>query len=217
MREAELVVAQAEAQVQVERALGKELVTTRQRQLESSMVAAHLAYIYAGVQEAELDARALFTLTSSRVFINVNHDFELEPEVDLQGRPTKGKDRKHAKHASSGGAGGGAGLGFQPLDVFDLWQRHLGKSLRWLGAHADQASELMEAVVRLLSGEEGRLLKTRVWRSLEGCGCFGRYVPEAASAEVEAELRAAAGKGFEPWLRARLSAATETEINVQLG
>ena len=45
------------------------------------MVAAHLAYIYAGVQEAELDARALFTLTSSRVFINVNHDFELEPEV----------------------------------------------------------------------------------------------------------------------------------------
>ena len=112
---------------------------------------------------------------------------------------------------------GGAGLGFQPLDVFDLWQRHLGKSLRWLGAHADQASELMEAVVRLLSGEEGRLLKTRVWRSLEGCGCFGRYVPEAASAEVEAELRAAAGKGFEPWLRARLSAATETEINVQLG
>ena len=91
--------------------------------------------------------------------------------------------------------------------------------------------------MRLLSGSAQRLQR-RSWRSMEGCNCEGRYVPDTAmaaranqggggtgtaragwgsEAEADAELRAAAAQGYEAWLRAKISAAADTEINVELG
>ena len=46
-----------------------------------------------------------------------------------------------------------------------------------------ESSEVMERLVRMLSGEENKAgsaaLHTRRWLSLSGCGCSGRYVPDA--------------------------------------
>ena len=94
----------------------------------------------------------------------------------------------------------------------------MGRQLRWLAANPERGSDVLEGVVRLLSGSAQRLQR-RSWRSMAGCGCEGRYVPDTAKAEAEteAELRAAAAQGFEAWLRAKISAAADTEINVELG
>ena len=95
----------------------------------------------------------------------------------------------------------------------------MGRQLRWLAANPERGSDVLEGVVRLLSGSAQRLQR-RSWRSMAGCGCEGRYVPDTAmvdTANQEAELRAAAAQGFEAWLRAKISAAADTEINVELG
>ncbi len=199
---------------------------------DACAVAAHMAFLFAGVSEADLDARSLFTLLSSRVYINVHHDYDLEPELGLPG---------HAPRARKRGVGQRAGaveLGFGALDMFDLWQRHLGKSLRWLDAHPTQCSEMMEALLRLLSGQAAPkggagAMVTRQWRSLDGCNCGGRLVPDTAADGAAAsgdsvsragrgrESRAAEAeaskKGYASWLRWRISPPSETEINMQLG
>ena len=97
--------------------------------------------------------------------------------------------------------------------------RLVGRQLRWLAANPERGSDVLEGVVRLLSGSAQRLQR-RSWRSMAGCGCEGRYVPDTAmvdTANQQAELRAAAAQGFEAWLRAKISAAADTEINVELG
>ena len=54
----------------------------------------------------------------------MHHDFELEPEVGLPGQPppppSKGPRKKLDVFAQRWP------LGFQPLDVFDLWQVRVG-------------------------------------------------------------------------------------------
>ena len=78
-----------------------------------------------------------------------------------------------------------AALGFEPLDVFDLWQRELGGTLRWLHAHHGASNEILENVVRLLSGDmthkEERAV-VRAWAEIPISGCTGRFVPRAGGA-----------------------------------
>ena len=79
-----------------------------------------MAFVFVGVGDAgphAMDQRALFVLLSSRVFLNVHHDFELEPEIGLPGAPPPPQRARKKLDAPQRWA-----LGFQPLDVFDLWQ-----------------------------------------------------------------------------------------------
>ena len=217
---------------------------------DACTVAAHMAAIHADGQggggggasasgaasaadesERGLDARSAFVLLSTRVYINVHYDFELEPEAMLGSRHRK---RTVAAAAHTSTAVGE--LGYAPLEVFDMWQRSLHRTLGWLSAEPEQTSDVMEATVRLLSGKErsAKLLTTRNWQSMRGHGCDGRYTPDASGttsgapagaaeragwgSEAEAEAAAAAKSGGYPaWLRVKVSAAAETEINVQLG
>ena len=58
---------------------------------------------------------------SSRVLINVHHDFGIEPHTGLAAAPKRRRRRDVADLEAS--------LGFEPLDVFDLWQRELGRPM----------------------------------------------------------------------------------------
>ena len=120
---------------------------------DACTVAAHMAFVFVGVGDEPgphaIDQRSLFVLLSSRVFLNVHHDFELEPEIGLPGQPPPPPSKGPRKKLE--GTQRWA-LGFQPLDVFDLWQAHLGRQLRWLGSNAERGSDVLEGVVRLLSG-----------------------------------------------------------------
>ena len=139
-----------------------------------------------------LDARQAFVLLSTRVYLNVHHDFELEPDEMLgQGKQT----RKRALAATAHTSTSAGELGYAPLEVFDLWQRTLHPMLRWLASQPAQASDVMEATVRLLSGKsDGRAKEgprtasaldgvrlSRTWGSMAGCGCEGRFMPVGSS------------------------------------
>ena len=145
-----------------------------------------------------VDAKYAMMMLSTRVYLNVNHDFELEPEVMLGGAPAKARKRSvgAAHHASTAGGE----LGFAPLEVFDLFQRTLHPVLGWLDRNADQASDVMEATVRLLSGREGGTLdgkarlQTRAWQSMEGLAAAAAQ-PAAAAADGEAGAAAGSGGG----------------------
>ena len=57
----------------------------------------------------------------------MHHDFELEPEVGLPGQPPPPPSKGPRKKLDVFGQRWP--LGFQPLDVFDLWQVRLGLGL----------------------------------------------------------------------------------------
>ena len=207
---------------------------------DACTVAAHMAFIHAdnpandadgaagGSAGGGVDAKHCFMLLSTRVYLNVHHDFELEPELMLQ----SAKGRKRAVAATAHTSTSSCELGYAPLEIFDLWQRKLHEMLAFLGSEAEQASDVMEATVRLLSNREGQTaqLSTRSWHSMKGMGSEGRYTPvakEKTSAAVgragwgsenDAEAEAAARSGgYAAWLRVKVSTAAETEINIQLG
>jgi hypothetical protein len=125
---------------------------------DACTLAAHVAFAYNSVMShqsensievsSKVQQLHIYALLSSRVFINVHHDFELEPRIALQGQ----KPQKRAATA----ADSNPVLGFEPLDVFDLWQRSLSKLMSWLHEHPPLGSEVMENIVRLLSGDDGK-------------------------------------------------------------
>ena len=104
---------------------------------EACTIAAHISFAYssiaahaaetarmAGGEAAAVAAYTsreelpLFALLSSRVFINVHHDFGIEPRTKLPGA----KGRPAGRGRRDDVADADAALGFEPLDVFDLWQ-----------------------------------------------------------------------------------------------
>jgi hypothetical protein len=89
-----------------------------------------------------------------------------------------------------------AALGFEPLDVFDLWQRELGGTLRWLHAHHGASNEIMENVVRLLSGDvkhKEERAAVRAWAEIPIPGCTGRFVPRAGQVGASGAVLGASG------------------------
>lgn len=98
-------------------------------------------------EQAALEKRFSFVMISTRVFLNVHYDFEVEPDLMLP----SGKQRKKVSHDHTHGVTAKGAIGFDPFDVFDLWQRNLNRTLGCLERDAAQRSEVLEAVVRMLS------------------------------------------------------------------
>ena len=188
---------------------------------DACAVAAHLAFVVAGAvagvvvgQERQLHQLEVFGLVSSRVFLNVHHDFEIEPQLGLRGQKPPKRESKHSKPSEI------ERLGFEPLDLFDSFASSLGSTLRWLEARPEECSQVLEGVVKLLSGETRTALQGEPWRQLTRHGCKGRFVPErgATAADLAAEEQADdSGLTFEVWLRRNTCAVSKTEVNVQLG
>eukprot|EP00966_Prymnesium_polylepis_P233158 5392337-Prymnesium_polylepis.1 len=103
-------------------------------------------------------------------------------------------------------------LGYEPLDVFDLWQAHIVKVVGRLHEFPGECNATLDGVVKLLSGASD--MPSRKWRELPAASCTGRYVP--GSAEDNA-FDPRGSKDYEAWLRANVSSVSETEVNVQLG
>ena len=168
--------------------------------------AAHMALVVGGyARGAELDDRGVFCLLSSRVFINMHlGDFDSSPShADTA---LAHATRKTTLGDAQRGVGGSWPLGFSPIELMGLWQHHLGATLRWLTAHPRRASDLMEAVAQLeptvggsSSGGGGgngshaaaaaaagaAPLPTRLWSSMVGCGCSGRFVLQHAPGDAD--------------------------------
>ena len=65
--------------------------------------------------------------------------------------------------------------------------------LRWLRLRPTQRSEVLEAILRLLSGEPNAPVGGQPWAVLERPGCVGRYVPADGGEEGGAPYAAAVG------------------------
>ena len=181
---------------------------------DACTVAAHMSFIFAQVEEAELDARVVFTLVSSRIFINMHLvDMELEPELGLLGTASRPRRRSLPGGESSP-------TGFPPMELLDLWQRHVCKLLKWLQANQEEASAVLEAVAQLEPSMQRAELPKRPWRSLVGCGCGGRFVLQLPPSDMPSGIAASPdldNMSYEAWLRSRVCAQVDTEINLQLG
>ena len=116
---------------------------------DACVVAAHLALIVGGAvdgavgaSERELSNLEVFGIVSSRVFLNVHHDFEIEPELPLRGQTAPKRAEKHVKPKVS------ERLGAAPLDLFDSFGVSLNTTLRWMADRPKETSALLEGVRR---------------------------------------------------------------------
>ena len=190
--------------------------------------AAHLAFIVGGyASPSELDGRSVFWLLSSRVFINMHHgdlDFAMADAEAHAGSRQKNRrpslaDAQRGRPASSSSDHAPV-LGFPPLELVSMWQRHLGAMLRWLRAHPTQASEIMEALAQLepVPSAGKADVPRRQWSSMAGCGCAGRYVLARSASErqhgLDGDDEAAAWARYEdaslgsPWTVMRRGSST---------
>jgi len=176
---------------------------------DAAVVSTHLAFVFGGLTDGGMhfDERSLFILLSSRVFINVHHDFNIEPDLELAGQ-----HRSRKRRASGNENVHESRLGYEALDVFDLWQSHLVKIVNALHGSPADSHTILDGVVKLLSGAQD--VPSRQWRELPAMGCCGRFVPGSAA---DVQFDGGPSSDYETWLRANVSSISETEVNVQLG
>ena len=139
-----------------------------------------------------------------------HEDLALEPELGLLGAANRPRKRS----SPQGGEATVPDLGFPPMEVLDLWQRHVCKILRWLAAHPERASAVLEAVAQLEPSMQTSPLPSRNWRSMVGCGCVGRFVLQLPPSDVRNESSSALdaavdpSAGYEAWLRSQVAEPT---------
>ena len=134
-------------------------------------------------------------------------------------------------------------LGLPETEVFQLWQTHRRCLKEWLNENELQASEIMEAVIRVVSHTNGgkrprpgAAASDRVWHDMERMrppiNSGGRFLPNTEMLRTKSRIADAVdeaarcvvdangdvdGEAYETWLRKITTLAVETEINVQLG
>eukprot|EP01012_Entosiphon_sulcatum_P004402 TRINITY_DN11719_c0_g1_i1.p1 TRINITY_DN11719_c0_g1~~TRINITY_DN11719_c0_g1_i1.p1 ORF type:complete len:3283 (+),score=530.28 TRINITY_DN11719_c0_g1_i1:870-9851(+) len=189
----------------------------------------HLCYLYRNVVTA--DARMAATLLIGQCVLKTH--FRLDDATGQQAQQRSAFSEIESP------------LGVPHTELFDLFQAHRCRMVQWLRDNPGSCSEVMEAVVRVLTHTGGRagikrkserpadVPDHRRWQSMERTNCIGRFVPdtEAQDADFEgaegAEIATAtsstsaaepldAAATFEQWLRAA-TLQVGTEINAQLG
>lgn len=110
--------------------------TNAQQLGRACVVYAHLAYLYRNVLEAELDRRAVATLLTAQIFLNVHYAYDAEPTPPSAiGPDGKSIGERRASSRSKFVERANDELGFTQTEIQDLFARHRGAVIRWLDAH----------------------------------------------------------------------------------
>ena len=218
--------------------------TNEQRLGAACIVYAHLAYFYRNTLENALDRRAVATLFTAQIFLNVHYAFDAEPDppppIGLDGKDER--TRLSAKR-SEFVERHSAELGVAQTELCDVFAQHRGGAIRWLeSAPASARADVLEAVVRTITftrsggaldddddarfppvaARRGTTVRTsqlavRSWNTMALPGCTGRYVPDTEISQLAAAAQPRLTEDFEQWLRRVTTTAVDTEINAQLG
>ena len=218
--------------------------TNEQRLGAACIVYAHLAYFYRNTLENALDRRAVATIFTAQIFLNVHYSFDAEPDP-LPPIGPDGKDGCTLRSAkrSEFVERHNAELGVAQTELCDVFARHRGGAIRWLeNASVAARADVLEAIVRTItftrSGDapyddedaqsppvaarRGTAMKTsqlvvRSWNTMALPGCTGRYIPDTEISQLAATAQPLSTEDFEQWLRRVTTTAVDTEINAQLG
>lgn len=218
--------------------------TNEQRLGAACIVYAHLAYFYRNTLENALDRRAVATIFTAQIFLNVHYSFDAEPDP-LPPIGPDGKDGCTLRSAkrSEFVERHNAELGVAQTELCDVFARHRGGAIRWLeNASVAARADVLEAIVRTItftrSGDapyddedaqsppvaarRGTTVKTsqlavRSWNTMALPGCTGRYIPDTEISQLAATAQPLSTEDFERWLRRVTTTAVDTEINAQLG
>ncbi len=140
---------------------------------------AHLAFIYRNVETHELNAKIVFTVLASQIFLFNSYKFD----IDIGKKQTTGSRNEHDLKDSTD-------LGIPQIDFFDMFQRNRNKIVNWLRATDDyQRSAVFDAIVQMVEEGEERYssrkdekteVVTRNWISIEhpGFNFKGRFCPK---------------------------------------
>jgi hypothetical protein len=102
------------------------------------VIFAHTAFLYIHLPAEEFNARIVTTLISSNIFLTSRYSFNLAAE---EGEKLKRNNKEDIQVT----------LGIPDTEVFQLFQRLRGPILQWLERNTDQASIVMEAVLRVVT------------------------------------------------------------------
>lgn len=148
---------------------------------------AHLAMLFQNTEYQELTRETITTHLSAQIVMTARYTYL--SNVAREGKQKRVNERDFGI------------LDMSETELFGLFQKQRWKIFRWLQEHPDDANEVMEAVVRVvtLTGNrkkryDGQPLVTRQWASMEGINCRGRYVPNAAVNDVVVEDRWGVGQ-----------------------
>ena len=179
---------------------------------------AHLAFLFFHLPAEELNRNIVATILAAQIFLTTRYRYDLAAENGATyQRVQKEKDNTPE-----------SGLMIPDTEMFDLFQQQRPKILAWLNADWNEANEVMEAIVRVVTmtgsrmktvaddeggkGGGGPAVKIRYWRSMDGMDCIGRFIPGMKPRSVEDQLRIERERPFK-----RGEQLVETEINIQLG
>ena len=196
------------------------------RNADAATVAQHLAFAAGAIADGaggSLTPQTAFALLSGRVFVNVHHDFSVEPEAALEGsRRQRCRPRRRRRRRRRPTPSASTRRRLRALDRAVAADAAVALVARGRAGSADGGRREDAA------GEPHAPLGGRPWRQLggRGLGGEGRYIPlragdsaDAADAPPPAIAAPADGDdagAFETWLR-RACEVSETEVNVQLG
>mmetsp|Transcript_14534 Transcript_14534/g.21938 ORF Transcript_14534/g.21938 Transcript_14534/m.21938 type:complete len:1946 (+) Transcript_14534:90-5927(+) len=117
------------------------------------VIYAHLAYLYRNLLEPALDRRAVATLLTAQIFLNVHYAFDVEPDppppIGPDGKPQG--PRRSASARTKFVERANDELGFAQTEIADVFARHRGGLIRWLEAHPAERSSVLEAIVRTIT------------------------------------------------------------------
>ena len=212
-----------------------------QRLGAACVVYAHLAYLYRNRLEAKLDRRAVATLLTAQIFLNIHCKYSSEPDppppVGLDGKDervrcgTKRSELSIERHE--------VGLSIPEIELCDIFACHRGRIIRWLdNASPFLRASVLEAIVRTVTftsrqeanDEAGPLLAPtksngvaalplipRSWNGVALPGYAGRYMPDTEAPQLVRAAQPLTDEPFERWLRRVTTTAVDTEVNAQLG
>eukprot|EP00958_Prasinococcus_capsulatus_P016955 scaffold1900_cov389-Prasinococcus_capsulatus_cf.AAC.31 len=203
---------------------------------DACVIRAHITYLFKDLKYEHIDERIAVSMLSSQLFLNANHGFAIEA-LAQEGRGKSSKKEERTSPLET--------LGIPDLEVFDIFQRHRHKLVKWLSANVSSRNNVMESVVRLVTftgSRADRDLKAgehsfgvREWKNADIYGGGeGRFVPDTDVAEsdpeedlflntqwtVSMDAESAADvhdESFEDFLRRVTTSAVGMEINCQLG
>jgi hypothetical protein len=187
----------------------------------SCVIHAHLILICQNISEKDLDLRTAGTLLASQIFLT--HNFRYNADAAKVGGPV---DRLAAPDQSDD-------LLIPQTEMFDVFQMHRAKLMRWLAAHPALADQVMEAVVRVASFTGTRtgpnpnadaavhsaFKQPRHWVQMQGDACGGRFIPDTEVSLSQGDKTAAQQKQmtYREWMEYATNRSFAMEVNMQLG